>query len=279
MTRLQRMSLLGLAAFGSLMASVAQAASTLQDLEFTSLGGDRMELKLDFAGGVPEVKGYRIETPPRITIDLMDTSSQLDKRRFELGLNGVEELVALEAGSRTRLVMKLSQTRPYVTRTEGNSLYVIVGEQGGPVAAAASGQSAQPQQQGGGLEVAAEPSVSGIDFRRGSEGEGRVVVNFNRANVESRVTERGRKIYIDLKGVALPPELNQVLDVGDFATPVSRIDPQRSRDGVRFYCRLPCMWCVCVFVSVCGRCRCWRMLASYRVSDLALKLWSYSACG
>ncbi|WP_240665442.1 AMIN domain-containing protein [Cobetia sp. ICG0124] len=135
MTRLQRMSLLGLAAFGSLMASVAQAASTLQDLEFTSLGGDRMELKLDFAGGVPEVKGYRIETPPRITIDLMDTSSQLDKRRFELGLNGVEELVALEAGSRTRLVMKLSQTRPYVTRTEGNSLYVIVGEQGGPVAA------------------------------------------------------------------------------------------------------------------------------------------------
>jgi len=128
MTRLQRMSLLGLAAVGSLMANVAMAASSLQDLNFTALGGDRMELKLDFVGGVPEVKGYRIETPPRITIDLLDTSSQLDKRRFDLGLSGVDELVALEAGSRTRLVMKLNQSKPYVTRTEGNSLYVIIGE-------------------------------------------------------------------------------------------------------------------------------------------------------
>lgn len=235
MTRLQRMSLLGLAAFGTLMANVALAASTLKDLEFTSLGGDRMELKLDFAGGVPEVKGYRIETPPRITIDLMDTHSQLEKRRFNLGLNGVEELVALEAGSRTRLVMKLNQSKPYVTRTEGNSLYVIVGEQGGPVAtqSPAATQNAASVSGSDALEVASEPSISGIDFRRGTEGEGRVVLNFNRSNVESRVTERGRKIYVDLKGVTLPPELNQVLDVGDFATPVTRIDPQRTRDGVR----------------------------------------------
>lgn len=235
MTRLKQMSLLGLVAFGALMTNAALAASTLKDLEFTSLGGDRMELKLDFAGGVPEVKGYRIETPPRITIDLMDTHSQLEKRRFDLGLNGVDELVALEAGSRTRLVMKLNQSKPYVTRTEGNSLYVIIGEQGGPVATQSSvaAQNNAPTASNDALEVASEPSISGIDFRRGTEGEGRVVLNFNRSNVESRVTERGRKIYVDLKGVKLPPELNQVLDVGDFATPVTRIDPQRTRDGIR----------------------------------------------
>ena len=237
MTRLQRMSLLGLAAVGSLMANVAMAASSLQDLNFTALGGDRMELKLDFVGGVPEVKGYRIETPPRITIDLLDTSSQLDKRRFDLGLSGVDELVALEAGSRTRLVMKLNQSKPYVTRTEGNSLYVIIGEQGGAPgaqpAAASQASAANVPPDNRALEVASEPAVSGIDFRRGTDGEGRVVINFNRSNVESRVTERGRKIYVDIKGVKLPPEMNQVLDVGDFATPVTRIDPQRTRDGVR----------------------------------------------
>ena len=113
MTRLQRMSLLGLAAVGSLMANVAMAASSLQDLNFTALGGDRMELKLDFVGGVPEVKGYRIETPPRITIDLLDTSSQLDKRRFDLGLSGVDELVALEAAtSGFKLCRPLFRTAP-----------------------------------------------------------------------------------------------------------------------------------------------------------------------
>ncbi|UYG09660.1 type IV pilus secretin PilQ [Halomonas sp. M4R1S46] len=208
--------------------TAAMAASTLTNLDFRQGAGGALEVDLDFSGPVPEVRGYRLDDPPRLTIDLMETSSGLERRRQELGIGGVERVTALEAGSRTRLVFDLAGPLPYDTEQRGDRLRLSIG---GGVAAAAPTSSASTASAP--TRDAAGPSIQDIDFRRGDEGAGRLVVTFDRAGVDARVRESGRSnIVARLEGVSLPASLNQVYDVSDFGTPLRRITPRVGGDGV-----------------------------------------------
>ena len=109
------------------VSGVALAASTLQDLDFRQGPSGELEVDLDFVGAVPEVRGYRIDDPARLTIDLMETDNGLPERRYSLGIGGVQQVTALEAGSRTRLVFDLDGPLPYNTRQQGDRLRLAIG--------------------------------------------------------------------------------------------------------------------------------------------------------
>ncbi|MBA2778090.1 type IV pilus secretin PilQ [Billgrantia kenyensis] len=218
----------------AMVALPALAASTLTDLNFRQ--GERGELLVDleFSGGVPEVRGYRLDEPPRLTIDLVDTTNGLDRRRLDLGVGGVEQVTALEAGSRTRLVFNMDGPLPYETTQEGDRLRLAIG--GGvsaPAATRAEPAAAAPEHAS--PAPSGLPAIADIDFRRGEGGAGRLIVTFDRAGVDARVREAGRnRIVAELSDVDLPESHNQVLDVSDFGTPLQRITPRVSRDGVTF---------------------------------------------
>ncbi|QOR37570.1 type IV pilus secretin PilQ [Billgrantia diversa] len=213
----------------ALAAVPALAATTLTDLDFRQ--GERGELLIDltFSGGVPEVRGYRLDEPARLTIDLTDTANALERRHIDLGIGGVEQVTALEAGSRTRLVFNMEGPLPYATMQQGDRLRLAIG--GNASAAVASAEPSTPDRPA--TTAGTEPTISDIDFRRGEEGAGRLVVTFDRAGVDTRVREAGsNRIVAELVGVELPQARNQVLDVSDFGTPLRRITPRAGRDGV-----------------------------------------------
>ena len=239
----------GLATLLLLTVSVgALAASSLEELDFRQGRGGELEVDLQFSGAVPEVRGYRLDDPARLTIDLMETANRLDRRRYTLGVGGVQQVTALEAGSRTRLVFDLEGPLPYSTSEQDNRLRLTLGEgaadgvnlveeaapdasapdASAPDASAPSGREPEPSR-----SAATGPSVEDIDFRRGEGGAGRLVVTFDRAGVDARVSESGRnRITADLRGVELPASLDQVYDVSDFGTPLRRVTPRAGRDGV-----------------------------------------------
>ena len=209
----------------------ALAATALTDLSFRQ--GELGELLVDltFSGGVPEVRGYRLDEPPRLTIDLMDTTNALERRRIDLGIGGVEQVTALEAGSRTRLVFHMEGALPYDTVQQGDQLRLAIGRQASAQAAPMAGD--EPASTPAPATPNRLPTIADIDFRRGEGGAGRLIVTFDRAGVDARVRESGRnRIVAELVGVELPESHNQVLDVSDFGTPLRRITPRASRDGV-----------------------------------------------
>lgn len=213
------------------LAVPALAQSTLTGLDFEQRSDGQLEVLLHFSGGLPEVRGYRIDAPPRLAIDLMNTASGLDKRRFELGVAGVDQIVALDAGERTRLVFTLDRALPYATREQGDTLILSLGDGASkasatPRSAMAPAEAVSPTSSGG-------PAIDDIDFRRGEDGAGRLVVTFDREGVAARVSEQGEKIIAELGDVGLPAEWNQILDVSDFGTPMQRVVPQPSRQGTR----------------------------------------------
>src|SRR3990167_7691565 len=118
----------------ALLLSPALLAADLQALDVSALPGDRVELKLTFDEPVPAPRGYTIEQPARIALDLPGVSSKLGVKNRELGVGNARSVTVVEAKDRTRLVINLSSLAQYHTRAEGNNLFVVVGERSSAVA-------------------------------------------------------------------------------------------------------------------------------------------------
>lgn len=214
----------GVIAFG-LLSGLANAV-TLEDVSFSSLSGDRVEVTLAFDGQPPEPTGYTIERPARIAVDLRDTTSGLDSRNISLGGGNAQSMTVVETKDRTRLIFNLAELAPYETVRTQNSLVVTIGSQGSGVAASGSTSSSTPMTtaSGGQSVASAGNDLAGVDFRRGQNGEGRVIVDLGSANASVDLSELGGKIRLTMDGTSVPDNLRRRLDVTDFATPVTRVD-------------------------------------------------------
>lgn len=223
-------------------------ALTLNDIDFSSLSGDRTEVVLSFDGEPPETSGYTIKQPARIALDLSGVSSGLAQRYHNLGSGNAQSMTVVEAGDRTRLIFNLGSLVAYDTRTDGNRLIITIGgdvagiRQTAAAPTAGVPSSAEPAsgtaQAGPSQSVAGAPVASArdlrltdVDFRRSSEGRGEVLIDFSSSRVNVEMTERAGRIRLEIAGATLPAELRRRLDVTDFATPVKRIDTFQE-DGV-----------------------------------------------
>lgn len=219
-------STLGFSLWIALMSPMVLAAN-LKTLDVAALPGDRVELKLAFDGPPPQPKGYTTESPARIALDLPGVTSQLANKTLDLGSGNARTATVAEAKDRTRLIVSLTQLAPYSTRVEGNNLFVVVG-QGAPAAAprtAAVAPRATPA-----ATAPAKPSVPrnrairGVDFQRGTEGEGNVVIDLSDPTIAPDIQEHDGKIILSFARTQLPEKLRVRLDVKDFATPVQFVN-------------------------------------------------------
>lgn len=205
-------------------------AADLQKLDVAALPGDRVELKLTFDEPIAAPRGYTIEQPARIALDLPGVTSQLASKNREIGMGNARSVTVVEAKDRTRLIVNLTTLAPYNTRVEGNSLYVVVGEGAAASSSATPVASATPVVAKPKPVVAAGRAVSDIDFQRGEQGEGNLVITLSDAAINPDVHEQGGKIRIDFPKTQLPESLRVRLDVKDFATPVQFVNASASAD-------------------------------------------------
>jgi type IV pilus assembly protein PilQ len=213
-----------IAAFSWIAAAGVQA-TTMQAIEFSSLPGDTTEIRMKFDGPPPDPKGYTIESPARIALDLMDTTSALDTKYHSLGTGNAREVTVIEARDRTRVIVNLTQLVSYQTRTEGNTLFMVVG-------AGSPDGVPSPQKPYGDAENAHNPEVApsrdsqvtDVDFRRAENGEGRIVVTLSDPKAPVDVSSEAGVIKVQIRNTELPQNLRRRLDVTDFATPVQIVD-------------------------------------------------------
>ncbi|MGY4531683.1 type IV pilus assembly protein PilQ [Pseudomonas sp. TE3786] len=208
-------------------------AANLKTLDVAALPGDRVELKLAFDEPVAAPRGYTIEQPARIALDLPGVSNQTGSKNRELGVGNARSVTVVEAKDRTRLIINLASLVPYSTRAEGNNLYVVVGEgavssaSAAPVAAPVAAVSATPAKKS---FAPVNKSISNIDFQRGEQGEGNVVIQLSDASVNPDIQEQGGKIRLAFNKTDLPESLRVRLDVKDFATPVQFVSAVEQDD-------------------------------------------------
>ena len=209
----------------------AWAAPVIQSVTSTSQAGGevlRIELSEPLAA-LPQ--GFAVQTPPRIALDLPGVSNGLGKSSVELNSGNLRSVSVAQAGERTRLVLNLKQPASYHAELQGKTLVVTIEGQG-PSAVAAAPQAAESVHFAQSLNAEQLP-LKDIDFRRGPDGAGRVVVELPNNQVGVDIRQQGKSLVVEFLRSSLPDNLRRKLDVTDFGTPVQTVSTFQSGDRVR----------------------------------------------
>lgn len=218
----------GVAALLLIASSGAMAADALKSVSFQSLPGSVVDVSLDLENGSVEPKVFATSDPPRIAIDLPDTSNQFEERMLSIGTGAAKALTAVEAGGRTRVVIDLFRPAPFESRREGKVFVVQI--QNGFADMVPSKTPVDPAKS---IVAASNSELTSIDFRRGKAGEGRLILGFSSDNASANLREEGGHLVLDLPNVSTPEKHRRKLDLVDFATPVESIDVRAVGAGTK----------------------------------------------
>lgn len=185
--------------------------------------------------------GFSITNPARIALDFAGTANSTGVSTKEIGLGDVRNVNVVQAGERSRVVFNLQRPLSYVTTVEGNTVVVTINGSGATTAMA-PGIPAGSTRSPSGVGVAAQGAIKDIDFRRGSSGEGRVVVDLPDRQLGVDVRQQGQTIVVDFARATLPGTLRRKLDVGDFGTPVRTITTTQQGDNVHMVIDAHGLW-------------------------------------
>jgi type IV pilus assembly protein PilQ len=192
--------------------------------------------------------GFSITNPARIALDFGATANGTGKNVQEINLGDVRGINLVQAGERTRLVLNLKRPLNYATAIDGNSIIVTVEGSGG-VAQAVNAAGLPVAKPDAPVRSAGRQTLRDLDFRRGANGEGRIVVDLPNSQVAVDVRQVGNQVLVDFLNTNVPPTLRRRLDVTDFGTPVTRAATAPQGDNVRMTIDAHGLWEQSVYQS------------------------------
>jgi len=182
---------------------------------------------------------FAIVNPARIVLDFGTTANGTGTNLFDINVGDLRNINLVQAGERSRLVLNLKRPLGYATAIEGNAVIVSIDGSSTPASALgappASDALARPL-------PSSRAQLRDIDFRRGPNGEGRIVIGLPNNQVAVDVRQQGANVVIDFIKVGLPEILRRRLDVTDFGTPVSIISSVQQGDNVRMTIEAKGLW-------------------------------------
>ncbi len=206
--------------------AAAISANSIERVDATQTGNSvvlTIQLKSPVTGVPPS---FSVANPARIAIDLPQTANNLGRNVVDLNQGDLRSVSLVQAQGRTRVVLNLRKTMTHAITVDGSTIQVALGagaadttsfRADAPAATTATSASS-------GTATADGRALRSIDFRRGSEGEGRVVIDLSDPNTSVDIRQQGATVVVDFMNTTLPEQLRRRLDVTDFGTPVAQIN-------------------------------------------------------
>jgi type IV pilus assembly protein PilQ len=205
----------------------AQAQTAIEAVTGSIQGGVEV-VKIDLSEALVALPtGFSIQSPARIALDFPGVANVMGRSTIDINQGNLKSVMVVQAGDRTRVVLNLKQAAAYKTQLQGKSLLVVLESVAvaAPVAAKAPVSS----------EVTRRDTLplKDLDFRRGEEGSGRIVVALPSNEVGVDIRQQGKTLVVEFMKSSLPEGLRRRLDVTDFGTPVQTVTTFQSGDRVR----------------------------------------------
>ncbi|MDW5444076.1 type IV pilus secretin PilQ [Polaromonas sp. SM01] len=214
----------------------AQAQNAIQSVTGSVQGGTEV-IRIDLAEALTAVPtGFAIQTPARIALDFPGVSNSMGRSAVDLNLGNLRSANVVQAGERTRVVLNLKAPTAYTAQIQGKSLLITLN----PVTVAEPSALAAP--------IFAENRnrdtlpLKDIDFRRGADASGRIVVDLANNQVGVDIRQQGQTLVVEFLKTALPEGLRRRLDVSDFGTPVQSVTTSQVGDKVRMVVEPKGLW-------------------------------------
>ena len=212
---------------------VAIPSNVIKNVEYSTLPGNRLQISLELSELAITPLSFTIDNPARIAFDFAETGSTLPKRSQPIGIGVAQSMTTISTKTKTRVILNLSEVVPYQVTTQGRNVLITLDSEATGAAFEATGATDGTTPSGAPRYTDTPRGIDSIDFRRGEEGEGRVVINLTESNIPMDISEEFGRVIVKFIGIKLPDELRQTLDVLDFATPVKSISSFEEEDNVR----------------------------------------------
>lgn len=217
------------ALFLSLVASSVCSAANLNEVLFSKLPSNKVQINLSGDGDFPEPKIFSTKDPARVVFDFFGMKSKLDKPNFNIKSGAVDTLSVVNVADRTRVVMDLLDNAPYRVSRNANTFVINVD---GPERLIIK-DKAKPQPFSVKPKLDVSRRVKGVDFRRSEKGGGRIVVDLSDPSTIVGLKKIDGEVVVDFRKTTLDNSLEKRLDVTDFATTVRALDVFQNGDDVR----------------------------------------------
>ena len=206
----------------------AAQANSIDSFDVTAQGGKvlvRVTTKSPLSAVPPN---FSVANPARIAFDFPSTMNALGRSKQEIDQGELRSMNIVQGAGRTRLVLNLRRPVAHETSLDGNNLIITLSA---PAVSAASADEKIAHFAGGTAD--ASHAVRDIDFRRGANGEGRVVVDLSDPTTGIDIRQQGPNLVVELLKTALPENLRRRINVVDFATPVQTVSAIQQGENVR----------------------------------------------
>lgn len=228
------------AVFGAVFAgsgALAQETNEIQTINVAQQAGG-VVVKLGLKNPLKESPpSFSIANPARIAIDLPSTSNALGRNSQTFNEGVLRSVNFVQADAKTRLVLNLSQMATSELRVDGNALLISLSAsaQGDPLRTTSTNFSV-------GKSASAKNEIRDINFRRGKDGEGRILVDLSDSGTGIDIRQQGSQLIVDFAKANLPEQHRKRLDVTDFATPVTTVTASQQGDGARLVIAPKGLW-------------------------------------
>ncbi len=223
--------------FSLLLASTASHAQAAIQAVSGSVQGGAEVIRIDLSEPLSAIpSGFSIQSPARIALDFPGISNAMGRSTVEINQGNLKSVSVVQAGDRTRVVLNLKQPTAYKAQIQGKSLLIVLDTIAGasplvspaPVFAESRNRDTQP--------------IKDLDFRRGVDGSGRIVVALPSNQVGVDVRLQGQTVVVEFLKSTLPEGLRRRLDVSDFGTPVQTVTTFQTGDRVRMVIEPRGLW-------------------------------------
>ncbi len=208
---------------------VSQSSSnSIRSIDISNIQNGEVVAKLTLEHPLPTLPaGVSLSNPFRIYFDFHHVANGLGKNIQEAAEGELRSINIVQVGDRTRVVLNLSRLMRHDIRAIDNTIFIRL-------VAVAENQAVDTV-----VRFAEDTpknqinTLRDIDFRRGSNGEGRIIVDMTKANASVDVQHQGNDIFVEFVDTFLPSSLKRRLDVVDFATPINTVETSKKGDNVR----------------------------------------------
>ena len=224
--------------YSAAVLAVEALSNSIRAIELSTFLNGEVIAKLTLDQPLPVLPtGVVLSNPHRIYFDFHGVANGLGRNVQEATAEGdLRSVNIVQVEDRTRVVMNLTKLMRYELHPQGNVLLIKLVSVGEGLANNKVVHFAE--------ETASKKmnSLQDIDFRRGTNGEGRVEVDMTKEGASVDVQQQGDHIIVEFVDTLLPGSLRKRLDVTDFATPVHTIETSKKGDNVRMLIKAGGVW-------------------------------------
>jgi len=216
--------LIGLAMFSGLSQAEDQSELTnkIESVDFSSLPGGRVAIHIKTTQPLTNPPaGFTLNSPARIALDFPKVANGLAKSNLPVDQGALKSVTLAQAKERTRMVLNLSKNVGYSTTVSGNEVTIML--QANEVNASSGVETKFAESSLDRQQI----SINNVDFARGKNGEGRIIVDLSDASAGINIKQKGKTIVVDFINTDVPANLQRRLNVTNFNTPVIYVDTMK----------------------------------------------------